>query len=94
MESSLPSQVSYAAATFVLEDQHMFRGFFRVLPSFELLGPAITKIMLEFNWTQFLVVDEEDALFQEVMLSDVLTIFSSLHFACLYANVSEVQEAV
>ena len=75
MESSLHCQVSFAAATFVLENTRKFRGFFRVLPSFELLGPAITKIMVQFNWTQFMVVDQEDALFEEVMFSGVVSIF-------------------
>ena len=54
------------AGAYVLNDRQRFRGFFRTLPSFEFVGPALAEIAREFQWTQMAIITQRESLFSLV----------------------------
>ena len=54
------------AGAFVLSDRTKFRGFFRTLPSFEFVGPALAEIAREFGWTQMAITTQDEVLYHMV----------------------------
>ena len=57
------TQMAGVAGAFVLNDRNRFRGFFRTLPSFELVGPSLAEIARKFDWTQMAIITQEESLF-------------------------------
>ena len=51
------------AGAAVLNDRQRFRGFFRTLPSFEFVGPALAEIAREYMWTQMAIITQKESLF-------------------------------
>ena len=62
-------QMADVASAHVFKDRQRFKGFFRTLPSYELLGPSLAKIAREFNWTQMAIITQEESLFNLVSVS-------------------------
>ena len=56
-------QMAGIAGADVLNDRNRFRGFFRTLPSFELVGPSLAVLAREFGWTQMAIISQEESLF-------------------------------
>ena len=56
------------AGAYVLNNRERFKGFFRTLPSFELVGPSLAEIARQFNWTQMAIITQKESLFTLVCL--------------------------
>ena len=54
------------ASAYILNDRQRFRGFFRTLPSFEFVGPALAEIARKFKWTQMAIITQRESPFSLV----------------------------
>lgn len=68
------SQIGVAAAAPVLQDRNQFRGFYRGIVGYDLYGPGIARIILQYSWTQVTIITEANSLFLPVSNRSVLYI--------------------
>ena len=51
-----------------MNDRLRFKGFFRTLPSFGFIAPALAKVARQFDWTQMAIITQRVSVFTEVGL--------------------------
>lgn len=66
---SLPlPQLSDAAGAYDLNDRRNYKGFFRVISSFQFLASGLVGIARQFGWTQMAIITQEETLFTSVSI--------------------------
>ena len=51
------------ASAYILNNRERFRGFFRIDPSFEFVGPSLAEIARQFNWIQMAIITQKESLY-------------------------------
>ena len=63
---SFHMQISYASASSALSNRAQFKNYFRTVPSFKGIAPAMVSILRKYNWKRILFLTQNENLFTTV----------------------------